>query len=208
MSDSDFVAAPRICPPGARAKMGIYSCASPWVIPFRAAARVTVWVGAVMDRLWTPWRFDYINKISSSEGADCVFCAILSERRDNDNFVLCRARNSFVLLNLFPYTAGHILVVANRHIAFLRDAGSEEIHEFLDLAQRCERALESEYHPDGYNLGFNLGRAAGAGVAHHLHMHILPRWTGDSNFVSVIAETRVLPEELPKTYQRLLPYFQ
>ena len=159
-----------------------------------------------MDRLWTPWRFDYISNLDRSGNA-CVFCGILSEDRDEANFVLHRGTSSFVVLNLFPYCSGHILIVANRHIPFLREASSEELYEIADLAQRCEKALESEYKPDGYNLGFNLGRAAGAGVAHHLHMHVLPRWAGDSSFVSVIAETRVLPEELPKTYQRLLPYF-
>ena len=132
----------------------------------------------------------------------------LQETRDAANFVLFRGRNAFVILNLFPYTSGHLLVVANRHIASLSDASPEELHEIIDLSRQCENALRQEYHPDGYNMGFNLGRAAGAGVEHHLHMHVLPRWIGDSNFVSVVGETRVLPEELPTTYQRLLPYFK
>ena len=160
-----------------------------------------------MDRLWTPWRFDYIRNISDADSG-CVFCRILSERRDEENLVLHRGLHSFIILNLFPYTSGHVLIVANRHISYLREAVPEELHEFLELAQGCERALHDEYKPDGFNLGFNLGRSAGAGVAHHLHMHILPRWTGDSNFVSVVAETRVLPEELSQTYLRLLPYFR
>jgi len=159
-----------------------------------------------MDRLWSPWRFDYISNIGQS-GSSCVFCDILADDRDEDNFVLWRGKNSFALLNLYPYTSGHILIVANRHIPFLRDARAEELHEFLELAQRCEKALEAEYSPDGYNMGFNLGRAAGAGVAHHVHMHVLPRWMGDANFVSVVGETRVLPEDLPKTYRRLRPHF-
>src|SRR5437867_7420471 len=159
-----------------------------------------------MDRLWSPWRFDYISNIGQS-GSSCVFCDILADDRDEDNFVLWRGKNSFALLNLFPYTSGHILIAGNRHIPFLRDARAEELHEFLELAQRCEMALQIEYSPEGYNMGFNLGRAAGAGVAHHLHMHVLPRWTGDANFVSVVGETRVLPEDLPKTYRRLRPHF-
>jgi len=159
-----------------------------------------------MDHLWTPWRFDYIKNLDRSR-EPCVFCSIFVERNDERNFVLHRGTSSFAVLNLYPYTAGHILIVANRHISFLRDARSEELHEFLDLAQLCEKALDAEYRPEGFNVGFNLGRAAGAGVEHHLHMHILPRWTGDSNFVSVVSETRVLPEELPTTYQRLLPHF-
>jgi ATP adenylyltransferase len=159
-----------------------------------------------MDRLWTPWRFDYISGIDRSD-CGCVFCRVLSEERDDENFVLFRGKSLFIILNLFPYTSGHLLLVANRHIAFLRDAASEMLSEFILTAQRCEQALQSEYRPDGFNMGFNLGRSAGAGVDHHLHMHVLPRWSGDANFLSVVSETRVLPEELPRTYSRLLPYF-
>jgi ATP adenylyltransferase len=159
-----------------------------------------------MDRLWTPWRFDYISKIDRSDPG-CAFCRILSETCDRENLVLYRGKTLFVILNLFPYTAGHMLVVLNRHISFLSEARDAELHELLETARLCERALRSEYKPEGFNLGFNLGRAAGAGVEHHLHLHVLPRWTGDSNFVSVVAETRILPEELPRTFERLLPYF-
>jgi len=161
-----------------------------------------------MDRLWTPWRFDYISSIGKSDDG-CVFCRVLSENRDEDNYLVARGKNLFVILNLFPYTTGHLLIVANRHIPFLTDATSEELHEFLELGQQCERALRAEYQPEGFNLGFNLGRSAGAGagVADHLHMHVLPRWSGDSSFVSVVAETRVLPETLAQTYKRLRPHF-
>ena len=159
-----------------------------------------------MDRLWTPWRFDYITNVDHVH--ECVFCAILQECHDGANFVLFRGQNAFVILNLFPYTSGHLLIVANRHISSLSEAGAEELQEMISLGQHCENALRQEYHPNGYNLGFNIGRAAGAGIEHHLHMHVLPRWVGDSNFVSVVGETRVLPEELPATYKRLLPHFQ
>jgi ATP adenylyltransferase len=158
-----------------------------------------------MDRLWTPWRFEYIR--TAEQATSCVFCRILQEDEDSANLVLFRGSKSFVILNVFPYASGHLLVVANRHIAFLGEAEQEELHEIIQLTQQCENALQREYHPQGLNMGFNLGRAAGAGVEHHLHMHILPRWTGDSNFVSVVGETRVLPEELLTTYRRLLPYF-
>ena len=159
-----------------------------------------------MDRLWTPWRFEYLR--NADQETPCVFCRMLEETRDAENLLLFRGREAFVILNLFPYTSGHLLVIANRHISFLNDARSEELHEIIDLSRCCEKALRQEYRPDGLNMGFNLGRAAGAGVEHHLHMHVLPRWMGDSNFVSVVGETRVLPEELPVTYQRLLPYFK
>jgi ATP adenylyltransferase len=156
-----------------------------------------------MDRLWTPWRFEYLRTVDQVSG--CVFCHILKENQDAHNLVLSRGRNSYVILNLFPYTSGHMLIVVNRHISFLSEANSEELHEIIALSQQCESALRREYHPNGFNVGFNLGRAAGAGIEHHLHMHVLPRWVGDSNFVSVVGETRVLPEELPATYRRLLP---
>ncbi len=159
-----------------------------------------------MDRLWTPWRFEYIR--NAEQAASCVFCQILRETRDAAKYVLFRGQHSFVLLNLFPYTSGHMMCVANRHITFLSDARPEELHEMIELGRVCEEALRHEYNPNGYNLGFNVGRAAGAGVEHHLHMHVLPRWVGDSNFVSVIGETRVLPEELPVSYERLLPHFK
>jgi len=158
-----------------------------------------------MDRLWTPWRFEYIR--TADQAPSCVFCHVLQETRDDANLLLYRGKHAFVILNLFPYTSGHMMCVANRHIASLSEAEPEERHEIIDLGQVCEEALRREYKPNGFNLGFNLGRAAGAGVEHHLHLHVLPRWVGDSNFVSVVGETRVLPEELPATYQRLLPYF-
>jgi ATP adenylyltransferase len=161
-----------------------------------------------MDRLWTPWRYAYISGIDPAD-IRCVFCRILAEpEKDEENFVLFRGRGLFVLLNLFPYTSGHLLLAANRHISSLGEAAKPELHSFLETAQHCEAALQSEYHPEGFNMGFNLGRMAGAGVAHHLHMHVLPRWTGDANFLSVVSETRVLPEDLPGTYRRLLPYFR
>jgi ATP adenylyltransferase len=162
-----------------------------------------------MDRLWSPWRFEYVRQLDSARpDGGCVFCALRTESDDRANLVLYRGANAFLLLNLYPYTAGHLLVAANRHIPFLRDARPEELHEFLELAQRAEAALAAAYRPDGFNIGFNLGQAAGAGIADHLHMHILPRWTGDANFVSVVGETRVLPEALSSTYDRLLPHFR
>jgi ATP adenylyltransferase len=161
-----------------------------------------------MDRLWTPWRFDYVRSIEAAAPGACVFCDILRDDHDVENLVLGRGPHAYVVLNLFPYTSGHLLVVANRHIATLSEASSDELDAFMGLGQRCERALAAEYRPDGYNLGFNIGRAAGAGVAHHIHMHVLPRWAGDANFVSVVSETRVLPEELSRTHERLRPYFR
>jgi len=160
-----------------------------------------------MDRLWTPWRFAYVSNADRPD-QPCVFCRILSEDRDDSNFVLFRGKNAFVILNLYPYTSGHILIIARRHITFLQDATRAELAALFELARTAEHALRSEYRPDGFNLGFNLGRAAGAGVDQHLHMHVLPRWVGDSSFLSVVSETRVLPEELHQTHARLAPYFR
>ena len=159
-----------------------------------------------MDRLWTPWRFDYISKVD--QVSSCVFCSIRDESKDLKNLVLFRGKNVFALMNLFPYTTGHLLIVANRHISTLNEASQEELTEFITSCRDCENALRQEYHPNGFNMGFNVGRAAGAGIERHLHMHVLPRWVGDSNFVSVVGETRILPEDLPTTYRRLLPYFE
>ena len=160
-----------------------------------------------MDRLWTPWRYDYITGIDRSDSG-CVFCRILLEKdRDPENFVLFRGKFLFVILNLFPYTVGHLLIVANRHIPALCDAEVGELHALMETARTCEKALRAEYRPEGLNLGFNLGKSAGAGIDQHLHMHVLPRWTGDASFLSVVSETRVLPEELPATYRRLLAHF-
>ena len=159
-----------------------------------------------MDRLWTPWRFEYISNVD--QVSSCVFCGILEESKDHENHVIHRGKKSFVILNLFPYTSGHLLIVSNRHISSLNEATDEELMEFITLGRDCENALRQEYHPNGFNLGFNVGRAAGAGIDRHLHMHVLPRWFGDSNFVSVVGETRILPEELSTTYQRLTPYFK
>lgn len=159
-----------------------------------------------MDRLWTPWRFDYISKVDLVD--TCVFCKMLEEEDDSSNHILRRGDHTFMVLNLFPYTSGHLLIVANRHISTMNEASDEELHEFITLSRRCEKALLQEYHPNGFNIGFNVGRAAGAGIEQHLHMHVLPRWFGDSNFVSVIGETRILPEDLSATYKRLLPYFE
>jgi ATP adenylyltransferase len=161
-----------------------------------------------MDRLWTPWRYDYISRIDPAD-TRCVFCRILAElEKDEENFVLFRDASLFVLLNLFPYTSGHLLIAGNRHISSLGETSKQELCGFMETARLCESALQREYHPEGFNMGFNLGRMAGAGVAHHLHMHVVPRWPGDANFLSVVSETRVLPEDLPRTYQRLLPYFR
>lgn len=163
-----------------------------------------------MDRLWSPWRYDYIASggTDNSENRRCVFCSIHSDPQHDDvNFVLHRASHCFVVLNLYPYISGHLLIVPNEHIAELDVAKKETTDELMDLAKRCQTALRAVYKPAGFNLGMNLGKSAGAGIVDHIHIHILPRWTGDSNFMSTVAETRVIPEDLATTYSKLRNHF-
>jgi ATP adenylyltransferase len=154
-----------------------------------------------MDYLWTPWRYRYIADAAKDEG--CVFCAAVAMNDDPQALIVFRGAKNFVILNRYPYTSGHVMVVPYQHTADLPATNPETLAEMMVLAQRVQLALEKTYHPQGYNLGMNLGRAAGAGVTGHLHLHVLPRWSGDSNFMTVVAETRVEPEELSTTYEKL-----
>jgi ATP adenylyltransferase len=154
-----------------------------------------------MDYLWTPWRYRYIADATKDEG--CIFCAAVAMNNDPEALIVFRGAKNFVILNRYPYTSGHVMVVPYQHSADLPATEPATLAEMMVLAQRVQLALEKTYHPQGYNLGMNLGRAAGAGVTGHLHLHVLPRWSGDSNFMTVVAETRVEPEELPTTYEKL-----
>jgi ATP adenylyltransferase len=154
-----------------------------------------------MDYLWTPWRYRYIADASKDEG--CIFCAAVAMKNDATALIVLRGQKNFVILNRFPYTTGHVMIVPYAHSADLPATGVDTLSEMMTLTQRVQIALEKTYHPQGYNLGMNLGRAAGAGVTGHLHLHVLPRWSGDSNFMTVVAETRVEPEDLAITYEKL-----
>ena len=138
----------------------------------------------------------------------CIFCAAFQNpASDEKNFVLHRAAHNFIILNLYPYISGHLMIAPNAHLSAFGSAPKETTDEMMDLAKRCQTALREVYDPDGFNLGMNLGRAAGAGVADHFHLHIMPRWNGDTNFMSTVGETRVLSEDLPTTYRKLLSKF-
>ena len=157
-----------------------------------------------MDYLWTPWRYAYVKTAASAPV--CVFCGILSESNsggDRKNWIIHRGRECFVVLNAYPYTSGHVMVIPYAHLDELGKLPAATAHEMMDLSQKMEAALREVYRPDGINLGMNIGAAAGAGVAGHIHMHILPRWAADSNFMTVVGETRVLPETLDTTWERL-----
>jgi len=143
-----------------------------------------------------------------SDAERCIFCEAYNQPADDEkNFVLHRAQHNFVILNLYPYISGHLMIAPNAHLAEFDSAAKEITDETMDLAKHCQRALREVYHPQGFNIGMNLGRAAGAGVAHHFHLHVMPRWEGDTNFMSTVGETRVLPEDLPTTYRKLLTKF-
>lgn len=137
--------------------------------------------------------------------ADCIFCvAHRSPADDAKNFVLYRGTSNFIILNRYPYISGHLMIAPNSHLSEFDGAPKSTTDEMMDLAKRCQSALRETYHPDGFNIGMNLGRAAGAGVADHFHLHIMPRWAGDTNFMSTVGDTRVLPEDLPTTYKKLV----
>ena len=158
-----------------------------------------------MERLWAPWRHAYVSSASGPNPDDCIFCNTSQPGRDE--LILVRGRVSFVILNLYPYNTGHLMVVPNRHAPDLASMSVEEQAELMKLTRHAEIALTEAYTPHGLNMGINLGRPAGAGVLDHLHMHVVPRWNGDTNFISVVGETRVLPEELPATATRLRAAF-
>jgi ATP adenylyltransferase len=157
-----------------------------------------------MDYLWSPWRYRYIAEASKSPNQGrCVFCEAAKGHDDAQTLVVFRGQKNFIILNRYPYTSGHVMVVPYAHVGDLSAAEPDALSEMMHLAQRSQNALANTYHPDGFNLGMNLGRAAGAGIEPHIHMHVLPRWFGDTNFMTVTAETRVEPEELSTTYDRL-----
>jgi ATP adenylyltransferase len=164
-----------------------------------------------MDRLWSPWRLAYVTGASGDTPPACVFCAAAGAATEGldgrDSLVLVRGDHTFVILNLYPYNNGHLMVVPHRHVASLAALTSAEAAEVMRFTQDAELALQAAYQPQGINIGVNLGRAAGAGIVDHVHVHLVPRWNGDTNFMSVVGEVRVLPEDLTQTADRLRPLF-
>jgi ATP adenylyltransferase len=159
-----------------------------------------------MDHLWTPWRSSYVSK--STPPGQCIFCAAVAGCNDEENLLLCRAKHNFVILNRFPYSSGHLMIAPNIHASRLNQTSIETTDEMMRLARSAETILQDVYRPHGINLGMNLGEAAGAGIAGHIHLHVLPRWTGDANFMTVVGGTRVMPESLEDSYSKLKGPFQ
>jgi ATP adenylyltransferase len=159
-----------------------------------------------MDYLWTPWRYAFVTTAHKKQG--CVFCEKIRENDDERSGIVHRGEHNFIILNAFPYTTGHVMVVPYEHTDELQKLSVAAAQEMMSLSQKMEGILREVYHPDGVNLGMNIGKAAGAGIAGHIHMHILPRWMADANFLSVVGETRILPETLDITYKRLKEKFR
>jgi ATP adenylyltransferase len=152
-----------------------------------------------MDRLYTPWRYAFL---TAEKPAGCIFCAKI-EMSDQDALIVHRGEHCYVCLNAFPYNNGHVMIIPYQHTHSLAELPAEAAAEVMTLAQRSETVLRSTYNPDGLNLGMNLGHAAGAGIAEHIHLHAVPRWSGDANFMTTVGDTRVLPETLEQTWERL-----
>ncbi len=153
-----------------------------------------------MDYLWSPWRYRYVSEASPAD--ECIFCKAAAGP-DESSYIVYRGKRNFVILNLFPYTSGHVMIAPYEHVATLAEAAVDTLTEMIELARAAERHLGAVYRPKGINIGMNLGECAGAGVAGHIHMHVVPRWHADSNFMTVTGETRVLPEDLAATYAKL-----
>jgi ATP adenylyltransferase len=165
-----------------------------------------------MEQIWAPWRAEYF-KIEKP--THCIFCAKSSQKddlgkssSDEANYVLLRERTCFVLLNAYPYTGGHLMVAPYRHTGELNDLTDDELKDIMRIGRRCKNLLQKALRPDGFNIGMNLGTAAGAGIAEHLHLHIVPRWNGDTNFMTVLSDNRIISEGLKATFDKLMSYIK
>jgi ATP adenylyltransferase len=154
-------------------------------------------------RIWAPWRLNYVKDASKDMEEECIFCAKPAADDDESNLIVHRGEHAFVILNLFPYTNGHLMVAPYEHTSRFQDLSADTLAEITDLSQQAMRILEDVYAPHGFNLGLNQGRVAGAGVEHHIHLHVVPRWGGDTNFMPVTADTRVMPQTLDQSFAAL-----
>ncbi|HAJ79281.1 MAG TPA: HIT family hydrolase [Fibrobacteres bacterium] len=160
-----------------------------------------------MKRLWAPWRMSYIKSIDKKEDG-CIFCTKPAESDDKKNLIVYRGQKSFIILNAFPYSNGHLLVIPYLHTSEIDALDPQTSSELWENVVMAKNVLKSAYRPDGFNIGMNMGRIAGAGIDQHLHIHIVPRWNGDTNFMPVLSDTRVISEGLEGTYNTLLPFFK
>ena len=159
-----------------------------------------------MEHLWAPWRMAYIDPSGAKEQG-CIFCVKPQEDRDEENLILYRGERCFVLMNLFPYNNGHLMIAPYAHVPDIERLDAETLTEIMLTAQKSLAALRAALRPDGFNMGINQGTVAGAGIADHIHFHVVPRWNGDTNFMPVLADTKVMPDYLRNTYRQLKPHF-
>ncbi|HQP10819.1 MAG TPA: HIT domain-containing protein [Candidatus Omnitrophota bacterium] len=155
-----------------------------------------------MDKLWAPWRVTYVTQVARKKKG-CVFCHILKEKKDKKHFIIKRTKHAFSVLNIYPYNNGHVMIIPNRHVADLSDLSRTEREGLMDLLQETKVLLDKTMHADGYNIGINLGKTAGAGFPKHVHIHMVPRWQGDVNFMPVTGNTKVISQSLEALYQHL-----
>ena len=158
-----------------------------------------------MDIIWTPWRYEYVSTVDEREG--CIFCDRPTSGDDEENMILAREQYCFAMLNIYPYTTGHLMIAPYRHTGTIEELDPETLKEMMTLAQRSMEAIRKTFDPQGFNLGINISRIAGAGVTDHVHLHVVPRWSGDSNFMTVVAQTRVMPQALDQVFARLRELF-
>ena len=161
-----------------------------------------------MEILFTPWRYPYLTSPKSEKSGECIFCNAAKLNIGRQTLTLFRDERALVMLNRYPYTNGHLMVAPIAHHARLFESSDESLRALIRLTAESQRILSDVYHPDGFNIGMNFGQIAGAGVADHYHVHVVPRWSGDSNFMTVTAQTRLVPEELDVTFVKLQPHFQ
>ena len=154
-----------------------------------------------MEQLWAPWRMQYIRKADDTQG--CIFCVFPAEGNDDERLILERGARAFIILNAFPYSNGHLMVTPFRHTSDLNELEDQEMLEMMTMTRRAVNLLKKAFRPDGFNIGINMGRVAGAGLADHVHIHVVPRWSGDTNFMPVLGDVRVIPESLNAVYRRL-----
>ena len=159
-----------------------------------------------MEYISAPWREEYVRQIYKMN--ECIFCRAMKLKNERDALILFKGTHNFIVLNKYPYTSGHLMIAPYKHLATFEEAKKESSDEMTDLLKLSLKALTKEYRPHGFNTGMNIGKSAGAGVADHYHFHVIPRWTGDSNFMAIVGKTKVMMNDLETTYDRLFPLFQ
>lgn len=161
-----------------------------------------------MKQLWAPWRMEFLTDPKKGKPGGCVFCDLVAENEDEKNLILHRGEKVFVILNKYPYNNGHLMVIPYRHIADLTQVPDDEMNAIGQMSKHAVKALQETYKPEGFNLGMNLGASGGAGIKEHLHMHVVPRWVGDTNFLPVLADAKSMPQHLSASYDQLVDYFR